>query len=567
MRSIRVIAIFISFFFLFNAEAQKRNKQILLKIEGEKTTADDFMRFYNKSYNDSSGSQQTSIKEYLDLYINYRLKVLEAKSLRMDTISQLKDEFDGYSKKLAEPYFFDKKTNEYLINEAYQRLLKDVRVSHILVGCNENANPADTLKAYQKIIELRQKALKGEDFNQLAKIFSEDLSARDQTNNTGQIIKEGNVGDLGYFSIFDMVYPFENEAYNIPLGKISQPIRTRFGYHILKPTDRHEALGKVTVAHIFLASPKSSPSENNQKNKIFEIYKKLQSGSNFEKLVVDYSEDLTSKTNNGILPTFGANEIVPEFYLAIFTINAVGGYSSPIKTPYGWHIIKLIEQNKPGSFADERTSLLNKIKNDKRSELSKMNRLEFIKETNGFKTFAKAKDELFQVMDSTLLNGDWDIEKAKGLNHKLFKIGKQFATQQNFAQFIKNQQKKSSTLNLESQYQNLYHNFVNKVCEAYFYDYIKKTDPEFRDIIKEYSEGVLLFELMNEKVWGKSMNDETALTAYFKLHQSKYPKAELNEIKGIVISDYQKQLEEDWIKELRTKYSVKINKHVLSQIL
>ncbi len=564
MRSIKIITIFLSFFFLFNAQAQKNNKKVLLKIDGKKTTVDTFLKSYHKNNAHTTEAKALSIAEYLDLYINYQLKVIEAKSLMLDTISQLKLELNGYVKALAEPYFIDKQKDDSLIAEAFNRLQIDVRVSQILVGCDENASPADTLRAYQKIIELRKKALAGEDFGFLASKLSDDLSARDQKNDDGQIIRKGNGGDLGYFSAFDMVYPFETAAYETPVGKISEPIRTRFGYHIIKPTDHHPAMGKVTVAQIFIAEP--HPSKETRKDKIFEIYKKLSEGADFEKLVLEYSEDQSTKLKKGVLPTYGANDIVSEFYQAIFSINTPGEYSKPFKTQKGWHIIKLIESNKPGSFNNEKSSLIYKIKNDKRNELSKVNRFEFIKRKIGFKSLNTTQDELFELIDSDFLQEKSQFNKTTKLNGKLFKINKHYVKQSEFAQFILDHQPKDNILDKES-YQNLYDKFVNEACEKYFYENIEYTFPDFKNTLDEYWDGILLFELSNTKVWQKSIKDENGLKAFFNSNHDKYGHSNLNEIKGTVIADYQNQLENEWIKNLRTKYLVKVNKKILSQLI
>lgn len=567
MKTIRHIAILLSFFFLLNVQAQKQNKQVLLKIDTEEITVDEFLKAYKKSNTNNIDNPTTSINDYLDLYINYRLKVVEAKSLKMDTITRLKEELDGYAIKLAEPYLYDQKSNDDLLNEAYQRLLIDVRASHILIACDENANPFDSLKAYQKIIDLKQRAINGESFEQLAAQYSDDLSARDQTDDQGQIIKKGNAGDLGYFSVFDMVYPFENAAYETSPGSISDPVRTRFGYHIIKTTDTHKALGKVTVAHLFLADNFENKEDNSQKYKIFDLYRRLQHGENFEKLVSDYSEDRTTKMKNGILPTFGANQMVPSFYLTIFSVDSIGGYSKPIQTPYGWHIIKLIKRESYGSFEDEKITLTNELMKDSRSLISKTAKLNHFKNELGLKLFSKAKDELFTVIDSSLLIGNWELSKAKGLNQNLLKIGKQYKTQFDFAEYINKNQVYNSSHNLISLYEKLYNDFVNMICEQYFYHHLTDTQPEYRNMMEEYSDGVLLFELMEEKIWKKSMSDEKELNEFFKNNQTKYSNSEFKEVKGFVISDYQKYLEDNWIKELKNKYSVSINKKVLSQIL
>jgi peptidyl-prolyl cis-trans isomerase SurA len=550
-----------------NVQAQKRNKQVLLKIDKEEITVDEFLKAYHKSNDNDIDNPTTTINDYLDLYINYRLKVIEAKSLKMDTISRLKEELDGYAIKLAEPYLYDQKSNEDLLSEAYQRLLIDVRASHILIACDENANPSDTLQAYQRITDLKQRAINGESFEQLAAQYSDDLSARDQTDDHGVIIKKGNAGDLGYFSVFDMVYPFENAAYKTSPGSISDPVRTRFGYHIVKTTDRHNALGKVNVAHLFLSNGIDDKENRNQKDKISELYKRLDQGEKFEKLVSDYSEDRASKMKNGILPTFGANQLVPSFYLAIFSVDSIGAYSKPIQTPYGWHIIKLVRRERYGNFEDEKIALTNELMKDSRSQISKTAKLNRFKNELGIKLFSKAKNELFSIIDSSLLIGNWELSKAKGLIQNILKIGRQYKTQFDFAEYINKNQAYNSSHDLISLYEKFYNDFVNLICEQYFYHHLTDTQPEYRDIMEEYRDRVLLFELMEVKIWKKSMSDEKELNEFFKNNQLKYSNSEFKEVKGLVISDYQKYLEDNWINELKNKYSVSINKKVLSQLL
>lgn len=567
MRLIKIIAIFISFFFLLNAEAQKYNNKILLRINREKTTVGDFLKSYHKNQAHGIDSISITITEYLDLYINFRLKVIEAKSLRMDTISRLEKELNGYFKQLAEPYLTDKETDETLLKEAYERLKIDIRASHILIRCEKNASPDNTLKAYNKILDLRRRAMNGEDFNQLASRYSDDLSARDQKNSKRQIIKKGNGGDLGYFTVFDMVYPFETAAYKTQIGEISQPIRTRFGYHILKPTDRHEAIGDVKVAHLFLANQKTSFYKRKLKEKISLIENRLKDGESFEELVLEFSEDYSTKPKGGVLPVFGANKMEATFYLAIFEIDSNIGYTGPINTSKGWHFIKFVERVKPGNFIDEKYSLLKRIKNDSRWEISKAKAIERIKQTNNYIVFEEAKENLFKMVDSSLTQGKWEYVDDALLKDNLFKIGEQFVTQAEFAHYIIKHQKEIQSLTLSKYFQNLYNNFVNKVCENYFFENIETIYPEFKSIMDEYRDGTLLFELTNLLVWQKSMNDETGLQTFFKKNKTKYGDSKFEEIKGIVISDYQNQLEQNLLKELKSKYSVVINKRILSQLV
>lgn len=567
MRSFKYIAIFFSFFILFNAEAQKENRQILLNIEGEKISVGDFIKAYHKSNAISQVGPHATVGEYLELYINFRLKVMDARRQKLDTIQRLKSELTGYRNQLAETYFFDKETDDKLLEEAYNRLLTDIRASHILIRCPLEASPEDTLIAYQKINDIRQKALKGESFKELAIKYSDDMTARDQTDNRGNIVNKGNAGDLGYFTVFDMVYSFESAAYNTPLGSVSQPVRTQFGYHLLNVTDKHEALGEAKTAQIFLANPVQNPVRENVKNRIYDIYNKLSSGANFEKIVREFSEDQNSKLNNGIMNPFVANDLVPEFYLAIFNIDSIGHYSEPFQTPYGWHIIKLISRKKPSNFNDEKEELSNRIKKDLRAELSKKAKLEQIKHLIRLKSYSRAKDDLYQLIDTNLLAGKWEKANAGETGQRLLKIGKHFFTQNDFINYITKNQVKTTSLHLKSYYDYLYDGFVNEKCKEYYFDQLEIIEPEFQETMQEYNDGILLFELSERNVWKKSMDDKIGLRSFFKSQQSKYQTDDFNTVKGLVISDYQDFLEKEWIKELRARFSVKINKKALNQII
>ncbi len=262
-----------------------------LKIDDQTVSVDEFEYLYQKNNSTQEDSlwNREKIQEYLDLYINFKLKVEEAKELGMDTSQAFKKEFEVYKSQLAEPYLTPKNVSEKLVKEAYSRLNESVRASHILIMVEQYANPEDTLIAYKKIQDIRKKAVSGEDFAQLARTYSDDAS--------GKI----NGGDLYYFSSLQMVYPFETAAYTTQEGKISEIVRTRFGYHILKVTDKKPSLGKVQVAHIMIRSSDGMIAEDTIKayRKIQEIYTQLKNTEKdqnkqktlFENLAKQFSED------------------------------------------------------------------------------------------------------------------------------------------------------------------------------------------------------------------------------------------------------------------------------------
>ena len=312
----------------------KLDKKTLMHIGDEKVTVKEFMDVFTKNNVQNEMIDKKSLEEYLDLYINFRLKVMEAEALKMDTVSAFVTELDGYRKQLAKPYFTDEKVSEALLVEAYERKTQDGRPSHILLMLDKNAPPQDTLEVWNRIMNIRERALAGEDFAALAVELSEDPSAKDREAIPNQrSFRPGNKGDLGYFSVFDMVYPFENGAYQTPVGEVSMPLRSDFGYHLIKVIERTPASGLIEAAHIYASvNPDASAEEIAEKEeKINFIYNKIQEGMSFEDAVVEYSEDRGSAQREGKLSKFTVNRIVPEFVAAVKEMQA-GEISKPIRT-------------------------------------------------------------------------------------------------------------------------------------------------------------------------------------------------------------------------------------------
>jgi len=234
----KIVSAFLLTATFLTTNAQEKDP-ILLTIGDKGVNLSEFNAIYKKNNANENATEQ-SVKEYLDLYIKFKLKVKEAEDLGYDTLPKFIKELGGYRGQLALPYLTDKEVTKSLIKEAYERMKQDVRASHILIKVDENASSADTLIAYNKAIKVRKRLLAGEDFSVLAKEVSTDPSA------------QKNGGDLGYFSVLHMVYPFECAAYETKVGDVSMPIRTKFGYHLIKVVDKRAARGTIKVAHIMI---------------------------------------------------------------------------------------------------------------------------------------------------------------------------------------------------------------------------------------------------------------------------------------------------------------------------
>jgi len=334
--------------------AQDKNATVLT-VDGEATSLEEFENIFRKNNRDSAISQQ-SLDEYMELFINFKLKVKEAREAGLDTVKKFITELDGYRNQLARPYLTDTDKLNDLMREAYQNQTQEVRAMHILIKTDANATPADTLRAYNKTMAIRERLMKGEDFASLAKAVSEDPSAKD------------NGGDLGYFTAFQMVYPFEKAAYDTKVGEVSMPVRTRYGYHLIKVVDKRSARGEIHVAHIVVKPKSETDGEANAQTKINEIYQKSLSGeSTFEDLASKFSDDPTSAKKGGELAWFGTGKMVIEFEDAAYSLKNNGDVSQPFKTSFGWHIVKRLDYKPLPSFESMEKELKNKVSKDKRA--------------------------------------------------------------------------------------------------------------------------------------------------------------------------------------------------------
>jgi peptidyl-prolyl cis-trans isomerase SurA len=490
--------------------AQIGDNSTLLTVGGDVVTRGEFMTIYKKN---NSAPTAISVTDYLDLFINFKLKVKEAKDLGLDTAKTFSSELRGYRKQLATPYLTDKEVNDKLLTEAYDRSKKDVRAAHILIKCDAEALPKDTLIAYKKAVSLRDRVLKGEDFNKLAEQFSDDPSAKE------------NKGDLGYFTVFNMVYPFETAAYSTQKGQVSMPVRTRFGYHLVKVEDMRDAQGTIHTAHIMVKLPKDAKQADIDaaKLKIDEVYTKLKAGEKFDDLAAKYSDDKASAKKGGELPWFGTGRMVPEFETAAFKLNTDGEYSEPVLTQYGWHIIKRLEKKGVASFDDVKVEFKSKIGKDSRAEKSKTSLVNKIKAEAAFKEDRKMLLDFNKAIDSTIYDGNWKTDKAAALTKVIFNLGNKNYTQADFAKFIASRQtKRAKDVSIQSIVNTMYDKFVEESALTYEDTQLEGKYPAFRDLLNEYRDGMLLFEITDKKVWSKAVEDTLGLKGYYDANKNNY---------------------------------------------
>ena len=521
--------------------AQKKDKK-LITIDGEKTTVSEFKRVYEKNLDAIDNEDAKSITKNLELYINYKLKVKEAYAIKLDTLPSYKREMETYKNQLSAPYLQDTTFIDKLVKDAYFRTKNQVKAKHILIRMSKDANPKDTLIAYNKILKLRDRILNGEKFEAVAAESSDDKSAKDDPK-TG---RKGNGGNLGYFSAFNMVYPFEDAAYSTKVGEISMPFKTQFGYHIMQVVDFKESKGQIEAAHI-LVRDTSAVGEK----KIGDIYNKLKAKENFEDLAKEYSEDPGSKGNGGKLGKFGVGRMVKPFSDAAFSLENINDFSKPFKTRFGWHIVKLIKKYPIESFDEMKKALKAKVKKSSRMQLSEKAVVNKLKKEYTIIEFEEAKN-ILERKDIRAIAKD-------SLKNTIISINDKKITQETFVKYIRNRRHLPAF--------KLFEMFKEDQIMKYYKENLIYTEPEYAYTLKEYEDGLLLFELMQNKIWTKSSKDTLGLKNYFKANAANYKTADLKTIKGQVINDYQNFLEKNWIADLRKKSKIKVDKKQLNKLI
>jgi peptidyl-prolyl cis-trans isomerase SurA len=485
--------------------------QELFRVGTKTVSKAEFQYVYGKNKDVGANIDPKTESEYLDLYVQFKRKVAAAEAMGRDTMPSFVNEYNGYYKQLLKPYLTDKNVDERLVQEAYERMQWDMRASHIMVDCAENALPSDTLRAYKQIMGIKDRLDRGEPFTQLAALSTDTYSAE-------------RGGDLGWFTVFGMVYPFESAVFTAPEGQVVGPIRTQFGYHLIRVKGKRPARHTMQAAHILILDTESEPNPD-AKQQIEEVYAKLQGGEPFAAAAMKYSEDPTTAKQGGRLAPFGINQMLPEFEDAAFSLTDDGTYSAPFKTKLGWHIVQRVGRNPlPGRQEAER-QLAQKIRRDERSNASQKAYVDRLKREYRFDLNEKNLDKLLVA-----------LEKGKGVG-KAAKL--QLATYNGTevvtgtAVLAKLKKETESTVAQNVAYAR-FQEFTTELMLAEAERQLPVVNAEFRYLAQEYREGILVFELTREKVWDKAAMDTLGLKAFFADHRANYQWPE--RITGSVLS-------------------------------
>ncbi len=639
------------------ASAPKKEEKIILEIGKERVSSSEFDYIYNKNNNKTeSAYSENSIREYLDLFIKFKLKVLEAENQHLDTATSFIQELNGYKKQLAKPYLSEKGYIEKLTKEAYERYKQEVSTSHILIKVAAEADPSDTSAAYNKIADIRKQIAEGADFGEMALTHSEDPSAKMENSPVGY------KGNLGYFTALSLVYEYENAMYNTPVGQVSPIFRTQFGYHILKVNDKRNSRGEALASHIMIRAADGMEESDSleAKRKIDEIHEKLTAGSDWNEMCSNFSDDNRTKQQGGKMRPFRLDGQMgmPAFEHAAFNLKPEQ-FSKPVKTPYGWHIVKLHEIKMLDPYEEMKDALQKKVSKKPRAQQSQKALIARLKKENNFKEFPQAKEQALSKADSSLTEGKWEYDAAdQSLSTTLFSVKENNYSIREFYEYLKVYGRKKPGLSPKYAMELHYKKFVDKTVVEYEENHLESKYYDYKMLVKEYRDGILLFQLMDENVWSKAVKDTAGLRAFYEAHKSDYQwkkraeanvynaaskeqiellkkdlkagkthdellktyneksalalkidegtfetgkndvvdkidwtkgsgevekdnrfyyvvikkvipagQKELKEARGLIISDYQNHLEEEWLKELKTKYPAKVNDEVVKGLI
>ena len=482
--------------------AQPIDSENLMTIGGETISVKEFLRVYNKNIDLVQDESQKNIDYYLNLYTNYKLKLKEARTLGFDKKESYKKEFESYKNQLSKAYNSDKEVTETLVKEAYNRTANEVKAQHILVRIQPGQ---DTLAAYEKIQALKPRLVK-EDFKSLRTALHDGKSIF--------------VEDLGYFSAFKMVYDFENAAFNTPLGQTSKPFRTQFGYHVVKLLNKRPSKGKVQVAHIMIANTQNDSTLVPQ-NRIKEIYRSIQEGDSFESLAKQFSDDKSSAAKGGVMNPFKSGDIRSEIFVnTAFGLKDIGAISEPIQTQFGWHILKLISKTPVEPYEKIKVDLEQKVKRDARSKIIRQKMLEKLKQQ--YKISQPSLESVAALIEINDADDTWMVEAS--IEPQVFlKIESQEFLYKDFLDLLNKNKRSFNVSTGKSKFiSKQYALFLENNLFQYKKNNLINENEDYANVLKEYEEGLLLFDIMENKIWKGAQLDSIGLKSYYNENTSKF---------------------------------------------
>ena len=483
--------------------------QTLFSCDGRGVSKEDFLKAYNKN-NTGEKTTDKSYRDYLELYIRYKLKVRAAYDMQLDTLPAQRTELQNFRNQVADSYLKDEASLDKLVNEVFARGQKDIHLAHIFIALPANGS-SDTARAYEKATAAYNALKKGKKFSEAALLWSEDPSVK------------VNGGDLGYITVFSLPYELETLAYSTAAGEISKPYRSKGGYHIFKNLGERKSLGKMRAAQILVSVPPGAPAnvQEASRQQADSLYGALQKGADFSQLARSYSGDNLSYQSGGEMPEFSVGRFDPSFEAAAYALDKDGAISRPVATGYGYHIIKRLGRTPfPRTLNEETVAVLKlQVSNDARAEISRQALLKRIYQQMGMRKTDFSETDLWNFTDSFMVNTGLNSYRSLTYSTVLFSFPAQQYAVQNWLDYARNI-KASKGRNINDK--TLFDQFMGRMALDYYRNHLEEFNKEFAFQLTEFKEGNLLFEVMQRKIWDKASTDSAGLHTYYEAHKGKY---------------------------------------------
>lgn len=482
--------------------------QTLFSCDGREVSKDDFLKAYSKN-NTGEKTTERSYREYLELYIRFKLKVRAAYDMLLDTLPSQRAELQNFRNQVADAYLKDEASLDKMVNEVFTRGQKDIHLAHIFIAATA---PADTAAAYGKALTAYNALKKGKKFAEAAVQWSDDPSVK------------GNGGDIGYITVFSLPYELETLAYSTPAGQVSKPYHSKGGYHIFKNLGERKSLGKMRAAQILISVPPgaSAAVREDCRLRADSLYKALQKGADFSQLARSYSGDNLSYQSGGEMPEFSVGRYDSAFEAAAFSLERDGAISRPVTTAFGYHIIRRLGRTPFPHELNETTvaELKQQINNDTRAEVSRQALLKRIYQQTGMKRGDYSETDLWGFTDSSVTNPGLNFYRNLSNTTILFSFPEQQYAVQNWLDYVRTIKSSGRGRNISDKA--LFEQFTGRMALDYYRNHLEEYNKDFAFQLTEFKEGNLLFEVMQRKIWDKASTDSAGLRNYYESHKDKY---------------------------------------------
>ncbi len=475
---------------------------------------DEFLRAYNKN-NSGAGDNEKAVKEYLDLYLKFKLKVKAAKDARLDTLPQLSGDLQTFRNQIVDTYMTNDDVMNNLVNEAFNNAQKDLQVIHFFTPLAANATAADSVKA----------------FNAMQKIYTDVVAGAADYNKIAAAVSDAAIkikaADLGYITVFSLPYEYEKIIFALKKDEASKPYRSKKGVHVFKVINQRKAVGKWKVAQLLLAIPPGDATANNKlvQQKADSIYLLLKAGADFTETAKIYSDDKLTYLSGGTMPEFTTGKFEPSFEAAVFALAKDGDYTAPFATPYGWHIVKRLSVVPVQTIKNDAAYLYEikqKVQQDSRVNAAKDLFTKNVLKTVNYKRNAVVKDaDLFRFADSVVANPAKNGAKDFAVSNKIILTGKNNIKGADWLNFVREYKTNPEIYKGENNAA-LLQKFISVKSLEYYKAHLENYNAAFNYQLEEFKEGNLLFEIMERKIWSSAATDTNGLTQYYKQHKSKY---------------------------------------------